>query len=252
MVKTTKWLTLLMVTTIVLSACKKDQPEDCSTDTGEVVKVTVQPMYGSETLYLDSVYTTAEGYDVQFTEIKFLAHKISGTSQIKDAAFYDFRTTGTTMFQTNAEIENLTNLTMFLGVDGDDNHADPAAFPNESVLNISNSGGMHWGWNPGYIFLKVEGKVDTIPDGNPLFDRSFVFHIGKDENLKTLTFNNANWQTQSDNSRLLALKLDMQKFLQNGTEVIDLKTEYTSHTAPGQEQLSEKVIQNFKDAISEF
>ena len=36
-----------------------------------VSKVTVQPVYGGQTLYLDSTYTTVEGYDVQFTDIKF-------------------------------------------------------------------------------------------------------------------------------------------------------------------------------------
>ena len=44
----------------------------------------------------------------------------------------------------------------------------------------------------------------------------------------------------------------MQVFLQNGGQTIDLETEYTSHTAPGQEVLSAKVIQNFKAAISEY
>ncbi len=111
---------------------------------------------------------------------------------------------------------------------------------------------MHWGWSSGYIFMKVEAKVDTIPNGIPLFDHSVVFHIGQDVNLQTLSFDGINWQATGTNAYRYPLKLDMAKFLQNGAQTIDLKTEHTSHTAPGQEVLSLKVIENFKAAISEF
>ena len=99
---------------------------------------------------------------------------------------------------------------------------------------------------------KVEAKVDTIPDGIALFDHNVVFHIGKDVNVQLLSFSNINWQQTGDLNYHFPLKLDMQTFLQNGTQTIDLQTEYTSHTASGQEVISLKVIENFKAAISEY
>ena len=27
---------------------------------------------------------------------------------------------------------------------------------------------MHWGWNTGYIFISIEGKVDTLSSGETL------------------------------------------------------------------------------------
>jgi hypothetical protein len=44
----------------------------------------------------------------------------------------------------------------------------------------------------------------------------------------------------------------MQKFLQNGAQTIDVKTEHSSHSLAGEEALSLKVIQNLRDALSPF
>jgi len=252
---TTKNLLVLsmIALAIVFTSCKdKVEGEPCEPVTGQL-SVSVQPVFGSEVLYLDSTYITAEGYGVQFTDLKFFAEDVRGTSQqLKDASLFDYRVTGVDLFTGEGRPEDFTSLSGNLGVQASLNHNDPSAFPNESVLNISNSGGMHWDWNPGYIFIKVEAKVDTIPDGIDLFDQTVVLHVGKDENLQTFSFSNINWQQTGEMSYHFPLKLDMQKFLQNGPQTIDLKTENTSHTAPGQEALSLKVIQNFNAALSEY
>jgi hypothetical protein len=243
----------LVSLSVVFTSCKdKVEGEPGEPVTGQL-SVSVQPVFGSDILYLDSTYTTVEGYDVQFTDLKFFAEDVRGPiSQLKDASFFDYRESGTNLFVAEGRPEDYATLGGNLGVGPAFNNSDPAAFPNDNVLNISNSGGMHWGWNPGYIFMKVEAKVDTIPDGTPLFDHNVVFHIGKNENLQTFSFSNINWQQTGDLTYHFPLKLDMQKFLQNGPQTIDLKTEYTSHTGPGTEVLSLKVIQNFTQALSEY
>jgi hypothetical protein len=236
---------------LLFTACKEETTGTPYSASNGVLKVTVQPTFGGEFLQLDSTYTTVEGYGVRFTDLKFFAENIRGEEQILDAAFFDYRETGTLLFQTSGTPVKVPMLSANLGV-GAINHDDPSAFPVGSVLNINNSGGMHWGWSPGYIFIKIEAKVDTIPDAIPLFDHSVVFHIGKDVNLQTLAFPGISWTQYATDSYQASLKLDMSTFLQNGGQNIDLKTEYTSHTAAGQEVLSLKVIENFKAAISEF
>ena len=61
-----------------------------------------------------------------------------------------------------------------------------------------------------------------------------------------------NWSQVSQGLYQLPLKLDMQKFLQNGAQTIDVKTEHSSHSLAGEEALSLKVIQNLRDALSPF
>ena len=48
------------------------------------------------------------------------------------------------------------------------------------------------------------------------------------------------------------LKLDLLAFLGSGSTAIHLNNEYLTHTAAGQEALTQKVITNFKNAISPF
>ena len=247
--KNLKYFAFVLSCLLVFSACKDDEVVVCD-DNSSYLNITVQPVFDTENLYLDSVYTTAEGYDVKFTDIKFYMEDIkNGSLTLFDAALFDYRTRGPLLLNTEGVPDGFGSLDANLGVQSSVNHNDPSAFPNNSMLNIVNSNDMHWGWNPGYIFVKVEAKVDTIQNGIPLFDHNVVFHIGKDENLQLLSFSNLNWQA-TGLDYTLPLKLDMALFLQNGTQTIDLKNEYSSHTAAGQEALSMKVITNFRDAIT--
>lgn len=101
----------------------------------------------------------------------------------------------------------------------------------------------------GVYFLSIEGKVDTIPDGNNSLDHSFSFHIGTDSYLSDFSFSNLSWQNPSANEFILPFKLDLLSFLQNPNQPIDLKTDFLTHSGAGQEALSEIVVQNFKQAF---
>ena len=235
---------------LILGSCKK--PVGVLPVNSSQLNITIQPYFGAGELYLDSTYTTAEGYDVQFTAIKFYMEDLRGStgdSTIAESALFDYAE-GTDFVTGATKPENVVDFHANLGVGPALNHNDPSALPLSSPLNILNADDMHWNWNPGYIFVKVEARVDTIQDGNPLFDHPVVFHVGKDPNLQTLSFMNVQWQDQGNNIYFLPLKVDMATFLQNGAQIIDLKTEFTSHSAPGQEALTLKVMENFKAAIS--
>lgn len=236
-----------------LQSCKEKE-EDLnpdSQDLGNYVKIDVQPVFDTEDLYLDSIYTTQEGYKIKFTDIKFFLEDIKNSNnQMIDAALFDYRVKGTTLLHTKGRADDFMNLTANLGVGSSKNHSDPTTFPNESVLNISNSGDMHWNWNPGYIFVKIEAKADTIPDATTLLNHNIVLHAGLDANLQTISFNNLTWN-EVGNQETLYMKLDMSKFL-NGAETIDVKNEHSTHSMAGQEALTLKVMTNFKGALEPY
>ena len=94
----------------------------------------------------------------------------------------------------------------------------------------------------------MEAKVDTIQDGIPLFDHNVVYHIGLDENLKTVEFPNVTW-SQDGLISIISLKIDLNEFL-SSPDVIDVKTESSSHSSAGQESLTTKIITNFSLALS--
>jgi hypothetical protein len=234
---------------LVLSACKDKDPP-VNEPAVDHLRLNIIPTYGSDDLLLDHTYTTGEGYLVQFTELKcYLTDLKNGAKTLSNAALFDFREKGTTVFNVEGKPTDFTSLTGYLGVPSDRNHADPTQYGPSDPLNITIANDMHWGWNPGYIFIKVEAKVDTLDNGVENFDHLVVFHVGGDSYLQNLSFPQLTWNAAGANQYASALKLDMQKFLDNGTSVIDLKTEHSSHTASGQEAISLKVIEHFRDAL---
>lgn len=235
---------------LLFFACDKDKP----TQTEDIyLSLSVQPTFGIENLFLDSVYTTVEGYDFKVLDFKFYMTDVKNNSnQLAEAILYDFRENGKTALRTIGDPSKFTSLQGNIGVIESLNHDDPSAFPNESPLNISNAGPMHWGWNTGYIFIVIEGKADTINDGIPLFDHSFSFHIGTDTYLENFSFSNLSWVKKSATEYELPLKFEFDKFLQNNGQNINLKTENLTHTAAGQQALTQKVNQNFKQAFKPY
>ena len=249
--KVLNYSTLVLFLSLLILSCDDEVTDPgCEINPPESLRISVLPVFGSEILYLDSTYMTQEGYGVQFTDIKFyMGNPHNGTNQIIDAGLFDYRERGTTMFVTPGDPADYSSMEADLGIDSGANHADPVAVDPTSMLYISNANDMHWGWNPGYIFLKIEAKVDTIPDATALFNHNVVFHIGADENIQHFSFSNITW-LDAGGIYDFSLRLDMKEFLENIVSPIDLKTEFSSHTAPGQEVLSDKVITNFHAAIT--
>lgn len=247
--KKSNFLLVLLVSSLLFS-CKEDDVAP-PIPVVDQLKITMQPFYGPDPLALEQTVTTPEGYKVQFTGLKcYFSSLKNGSKTLTQAALFDFAQNGTLVTKVEGKPSDFSSLSGFVGVDPTYNHNDPSAFPNDNPLNIMIANDMHWDWNPGYIFLKVEAKVDTLADGIDNFNHFVIFHVGSDQIIQPFNFTNLNWAHGANNVHSLALKVDLLKFLLNGSTSIDLKTEYTSHNMAGQEAISLKVIEQFKNAIS--
>lgn len=241
-------LTIFLISLLVYS-CKKDNTGNKTNDLEEV-QLRVFPYFGSEALYLDSVYITDENYLIRFEEIKFYMCNLQYNGNLLvDAALFNYRETQHDFIKVKADYSNFAGINLILGIDSIRNHADPSAFSNSSPLNILNAGNMHWGWNPGYIFVYLDAKVDTIPDGISNLDHTVSFHIGKDEYSRELSFSSIHWVKESENRWGTNMIVDLKKFIYE-PDLIDLKKENISHTDIGKEALSLKVMTNFTQSIS--
>jgi hypothetical protein len=52
-------------------SCKNEKVDEPISTPENQIKVTVQPYFGSEKLYLDSIFTFSDGNQIKFTDIKF-------------------------------------------------------------------------------------------------------------------------------------------------------------------------------------
>ncbi len=242
---------LILIFSIILSCKKEKNDVEPTPETQNELEIQVFPYFGSNELKLDSNYTTSENYVIQFFDIKFyMANFKNGSKSLASIAFFDYPITGNKFLRIQGDHGSFHDLQFLLGVDSVSNHADPSAFPNSNPLNILNAGEMHWDWNPGYIFVKIDAKIDTIPNDGIINQDHFIsFHVGKDENSIPMSFSNITWNKKSEKLHLAKMKIDFKQFLQ-GPNSINLKNESKTHSEPGKEALNLKIVQNFANSVS--
>ena len=241
------FITLCFLSSFLIS-CKKDKVETpiVIPEPTETLEIRVQPYYNGSIMHLDSTYTDAAGFLFKWSDFLFYLTQLkNGTSTLATVALFDYRNTGTLALSVTGKSTDFTDLTFNIGVDSVTNHGDPSTYDNASPLNIITSGQMFWGWNPGYIFINLEGRVDTLVDGTNLFDLSMSYHIGSDVNRRTKTITNVNWQG-SGSTKTLYLRIDVDQIItgSGGTE-ITVNNEYFTHSAPSASVLTNKFLTNF-------
>lgn len=233
-----------------LLACHKNKTPNSTTSSAQL-EMQVDPVFGSQHLYIDSSYTLSDGSQIQFKEVKFfLTHIKNGSHTLTDAAMFDYHYKGHALFTASGNAADFSSLTAFAGVDSATNHNNPAAFPDNSPLNITNAGDMHWNWNVGYIFVKIEAKADTIPDGIDNFDHSITWHSGTDLNLSAVAFPAVSWSIAGSNLALARLKLDLKNLVENPGNSLNIKTEFMTHSGSTDMPIAQKVMQNFCASLS--
>ncbi len=236
---------------ILLSACKKDDPIVCDpAPNPESLEVHLKPVLDGVDYNVNGVIESNQGYKYYFTSIKIVGTNVgNGTADFGSDFLYDFGGNGNLLVKGSGSLIDFANLSFNIGVPTDLNHADPALPANNSALNITNIGDMHWGWNPGYKFVTIEGKVDTIPDGNDNFDHSFFFHLGTDFLFRTKTISNISWTSIGDSQYSTTLKLNVKDIL-DGTNPTDLRVNFASHSNNNQMSYSIIVMDAFANAIN--
>ncbi|WP_034343005.1 MbnP family protein [Deinococcus misasensis] len=115
---------------------------------------------------------------------------------------------------------NYKGIRFSVGVPKELNHLDPTF--QKAPLGVDS--GMVWAWNPGYVFLKIEGKANL-----GLEQKSIALHLGTDSNLIPvnlfdLMMNKTNLAVP-DAGLQVNVNLDVAKAFQQGVggEVYDFK-----------------------------
>ena len=120
--------------------------------------------------------------------------------------------------------QTIDSIAVNIGVDASENNNDPALQDNDSPLAFQ-SPSMHWGWTNGYLFMVIEGTVDT--DGNGILDDVFAFHIGLNSNLREIrSASGLNIEANSTSKSYLTFEINYDQLFTG----IDLSTDNSTHT----------------------
>lgn len=249
--KLSTYLIFFVVLSFSLVGCKDDPPADNDpVDNTMKARINLVPTYNGQALDLQSSYTTQEGYTIEFTKLNVIMTELkNGSNTLTPSLVYKYEEDPSLMWEGEADYSQFGQLTANVGVGSDRNHEDPSALPADDPLNILNTDDMHWGWNTGYIFLIIEGRADTTQGQTGQNIANFLYHIGTDQLLKQVEFPSLTWNPVSNNLYETNLTVDLYKVFDGDTVDVDIRLERTSHTMPGQESLSDKIISNFATAL---
>jgi len=126
------------------------------------------------------------------------------------------------------------------------NHGDPSLYNIGEPLALQ-SPSMHWSWNSGYIFFRLDGLVDTSANNQHGVTESLTFHLGRLSSVRNVTVNeNFTITGTHDNPGKYAADIIL-----NIEEVfagIDLKTDRVTMTM-NNPALATEVCDNLQEAF---
>ena len=207
------WFLTIVAVLLLAGACEEDQPGSLA--------LRFEPSVADEPLILNELRYGNPGGEGQFKirDFRFFLSNIklvAGSEEYSVSDSYHLvRFDGEDPLY-ELELKNIprmpyTEIQLGIGVD------EAANGSIESVGDLDPNGRMAWTWDVGYKFILLEGGLQRNEDLVPL-----VYHVGFDENYKTVAFKLA--QPLFDQSaETLVFKVDIMKLF-TGVTTIDMST----------------------------
>jgi len=205
-----KILTIITITSILFSACKKDSSTpDFDEQNLAPLSVEFDNIVGGRTLSFNNTaipYTNAKGETFTISALQYFISNVKVTTTEgkqytvnQDSSYFlingaDRATRFTKIKVPEGDYNKITftigvdSLRSTMPIDRRTGVLDPAMGGGGHA-----GGGMYWGWNSGYIFFKLEGNANAISDdqlGDPTGKKQFKYHIGGFGGYSSKTINN--------------------------------------------------------------
>lgn len=241
---------------VTIASCGKDlplvEPEVNSTGTIEIRFV---PTMNGQPFQLNSLFTGPNNKRIQIETFKsyFSEIAISSNGNVvgkQDINLIDFGSSNKSIFITT-KAGPVDRIEFGIGVNqalNGTNNPDfnPSSFPSDHPLSIYN--GMYWTWASGYIFFKIEGRIDTsaTQTQSPLF--TCFYHVGLDTLYNKKSFENLNLVVNKGQTTIVEIAVEFNEIFRTPTNTINMVEQYFTHTSDDFE-LANKVISNFNLAL---
>jgi hypothetical protein len=217
------FLTIILSGLVVVSGCKKDADEP----TVAYLQFQMDFKVADQALEFDKDYVI-NGTTIQFAAVNYYMGGLKITQENNDVVDFSNQYllaglgSGAVVNEPLA-ISNVKNVKFFVGVDSITNKMSESDFTNRPAndpLGIQDPS-MHWSWNTGYRFLRVDGMVDT--DGDGTIDTPVEYHLGNNSMLKNIDINTNIFIKAGNNT--LTFGFDLTQFLAG----VDFPNELATH-----------------------
>ena len=246
----------LLLLSILFLACDDNVNSNGVEDLASV-EVTIQAKYGNTDFVINDVYDY-NGDQIRISNFQFFVSELSlgrddDGSEIDEIEFVDFsQITNATLAaeglsiasNSNVPVGNYPGVNLGIGVIPDLNMVTPDQFaPSHPLSNTAN----YWeDWNS-YIFMKLEGTMDTDNDG--IFDDvSFVYHVGSDPTYEQINITKG-INLAKDEAMGLVIELDIEQLFVRDGSYLDIEANPRIHSIDAIET-GHYLMDNFANALS--
>ncbi|MBK8847391.1 MAG: hypothetical protein IPO27_12935 [Bacteroidetes bacterium] len=244
-------LVALLTTATIFTGCKKDDDETPAPtpSTEQKLSFHMHTMVGTSAAVYGTQYQDASGRKFNLSDFRYYLSNIvlikNDGSQLPISGKVILVNPATSKYElAKVPIGSYKGFKFIVGLDSATNHSDPTTYAAGNPLAIQ-SPGIHWSWNSGYIFMKIEGKVDTTQAANGPLDFEYFYHIGMDNFKCSIDFSTEAFTVVSGSDYEIGLEFDLLKVLNN----VDMRTENATHTMDNM-PLATKIANNWPTAFS--
>jgi len=238
-----------MIATMLMCGCEKHRKSPKpALDTGSPFHLAIRATVAGADLSYDSVYHSITSREFTITDFRYY---ISNVSAIRDDGTERKLSCSVILVDPHQRDYDLgmlpegsyKGLRFTVGLDSAVNHGDPTVFEKGDPLAIQTPS-MHWDWNSGYLFMKVEGNVDTTKRSAGAAVTEFFYHIGMDGMKRMITIQ-TRFSAGKSLKTTVRLKFDLAKML----AMIDMQSDISTHSFDNQ-PLANRLADSWQHAFS--
>lgn len=229
-----------------LLACKKENPLVDDVQNNDF-KILFQASYLNEKLIANQLIQINDSLDVRITDFKFYISHLQSDQEWTSYSLHKFEDDSLNSLNFSAHKHALNqSFKFYFGVDSLSNHGDPSVHPNNHPLNIMLANDMHWGWDPGYVFIKIEG---IVYNKNTATNKNLSWHISRDEFYKVVELGKMNWKKQGT-GYTATLNFHFEKILANFGNSFSIWEKNSCHSGPEEKKATEEILNLVINAIA--
>lgn len=236
---------------LAFSSCKKEEKEE--EDGVGRLRLRLVPTFMGEPFVKGEIYSDTFGNRLRVDQFRtYLSNAVLIGSDGGELPLFDINLFTLDEYQTVAfEVPpgDYDGFHFSVGVPENLNKdQDPTQYPNNHPLSVAGAQGMFWEWNTGYVFIKLEGKADTLGvEGNPLL-HPFAFHCGEDVLFRSHAFNDLDLSIKDIGTTTRSLYFPVDQFFYGANDTINLREDYLTHTS-GNLDLAVRFTDLFNEAL---
>lgn len=213
-----KYSLILLLTTLALASCENNNQQKDNT-----LSIKFNINAGSVPLQYDTNYNI-DTLTIQYTQVRFYISQPEFTSGSEVISFHDSYFLGDAESTNNTFVvgdigkRTIDGVAFGFGVDSSRNTITGSkaiqafSYPTGHPLSAANN--MYWSWNPGYIWMKLEGRMDSNEDGD-FGDPNEIFSIHTGVNAAYVFVNRTFIFTMNDEPKTIQIDMDILKFFDN-------------------------------------